>query len=232
VRVAALFDIHGNLPALDAVLEDVERENVDAIVVGGDFTAGPFPNETTARLRALGDRVRFIRGNCERELLEGTDDGLIGCVPPLDDETRVFVGDLPLTVTLDVDGLGRTLFCHATPRSDDEILTRASSDERVAAALAGIDEHTVVCGHTHVQYDRPVGDVRLVNAGSVGMAYEEEPGAYWLLLGPGVEHRQTGYDVDAFVEAAVAAGFERWPQATPEEAVAFMESLAADRGER
>jgi putative phosphoesterase len=232
VRVAALFDIHGNLPALDAVLEDVEHESVDAIVVGGDFTAGPFPNETTARLRALGDRVRFIRGNCERELLEGADDPVISRTPPLDDETREFITDLPLTLTVDVDELGMTLFCHATPHSDEEIITRDTSDERAAAALGRVDARAVVCGHTHVQYDRTVGNLRLVNSGSVGMPFEHEPGAYWLLLGPDVEHRRTAYDADAFAEAAVAAGFERWPRLTPDEAVAFMESLAAERGER
>jgi putative phosphoesterase len=232
VRVAALFDIHGNLPALEAVLGDLERESVDAIVVGGDFVAGPLPNETTACLRALGDRVLWIRGNCERETLEGTDDPVVSRTPPLDDATREFVSDLPLTLTVDVDDLGPTLFCHATPRSDEEIITRSTADERARAALAGIDVRTVICGHTHVQYTRTVGDLRLVNAGSVGMPFEQEPGAYWLLLGTDVDHRRTEYDVDAFAEAAVAAGFERWPRLTPDEAVAFMEGLAAERGER
>ena len=106
-----------------------------------------------------------------------------------------------------VDGLGRVLFCHGSPRSDEEILTRISSEERVAAACAGVEEATVVCGHTHVQFDRDVAGKRLVNAGSVGMPYEAQPGAYWALLGPDVELRRTAYDLEAAAAAIRATGF-------------------------
>jgi putative phosphoesterase len=188
VRVAALYDVHGNLPALEAVLAEVEREGVDAIVCGGDVCAGPMPREC---LDALAGAV-FVRGNADRELAGWA-------AEQLDDAQVTFLRDLPLTAVLDVDGLGPTCFCHATPRSDEEILTRISPDERWEEALAGVDADVVVCGHTHMQFERAVGGVRLLNAGSVGMPYEAEPGAYWALLGPDVELRRTNYDVEAAI---------------------------------
>ena len=130
----------------------------------------------------------------------------------LDRGALAWLSALPDTQTVDVDGLGPVLFCHGSPRSDEEILTRISSEERVAAACAGVEEAVVVCGHTHVQFDRKVAGTRLVNAGSVGMPYEAEPGAYWALLGPDVELRRTPYDLDAAIERLRAGGmpaFER-----------------------
>jgi predicted phosphodiesterase len=225
LRLAALYDIHGNLPALDAVLAEVDA---NLILVGGDVVAGPWPSETLERLRELGDGVRFIRGNADRELTSE----LPGLAPPavmdfvrkrLSEEQIEFLGTWPLTKSLDVDGLGSVLFCHATPRSDDEILTRISADERWRDALAGVDEPAVVCGHTHVQFDRRIGDIRLVNSGSVGMPYEDEPGAYWTLLGPDVELRRTDYEPGDLQ----ATGWpEEWPTATPEAATEFFEGLS------
>jgi predicted phosphodiesterase len=225
VRVAALYDIHGNLHALDAVLAEVDA---DLILVGGDAVAGPWPSETLERLRELGDGVRFIRGNADREVaLE-----LPGLAPPavmnfvrkqLTEEQIAFLGTWSLTDSIEVDGLGPVLFCHATPRSDDEILTRISTGERWQDALAGVDEPTVVCGHTHVQFDRRIGKTRVVNSGSVGMPYEDEPGAYWTLLGPDVEFRRTPYEPGDIQ----ASGWpEEWPTATPEEATQFFEGLS------
>lgn len=225
MRVAALYDIHGNLHALDAVLAEVDA---DLILVGGDAVAGPWPSETLERLRELGDGVRFIRGNADREV--GAE--LPGLAPPavmnfvrkqLTEGQLAFLGAWSLTDSIEVDGLGPVLFCHATPRSDDEILTRISTEERWQDALAGVDEPTVVCGHTHVQFDRRIGETRLVNSGSVGMPYEDEPGAYWTLLGPDVEFRRTPYEPGDIQ----ASGWpEEWPTATPEEATQFFEGLS------
>jgi len=192
VRVAALYDVHGNLPALEAVLAEVEQAQVDRIVLGGDVLAGPWPEETWARVAALGGRALVVRGNADREL----------------DAWQELVRTWPLTVTLDVDGLGRVLFCHATPRSDEEILTAATPEGRVREALGGVDADVVVHGHVHVRYDRRAGACRVVNPGSVGLPYEGRAGAYWAVLGPGVEFRRTEYDVDAMVAAARAAGYE------------------------
>jgi predicted phosphodiesterase len=232
LTVAALYDVHGNLPALDAVLADVDA---DLILVGGDVVAGPWPAETLARLRTLGDRVRFIRGNADREVVEPSREGRAGGPPPgvmefvrgrLTVDQLEFLAALPLTETVTVHGLGDVLFCHATPRSDEELLTRISPDERWLAALDGVEATVVVCGHTHVQFDRMIGGYRLVNAGSVGMPYEREPGAYWLLLGPNVELRRTACDVP---DISSSGWPEEWPSATPEEATEFFERASRER---
>jgi predicted phosphodiesterase len=198
VRVAALYDVHGNLPALEAVLAEVAREAVDAIVCGGDVCAGPMPQECLDALRAL-DAV-FVRGNGDRALAAWPSARLA-------EDDRAFLAGLPLTASLDVDGLGPTLFCHATPRSDEEIVTRLTPDDELAAAHEGIAERVVVAGHVHVQIDRTVGERRYVNAGSVGMPYEGRRGAFWALLGPDVELRRTSYDVEAAVEQLLATGY-------------------------
>jgi putative phosphoesterase len=215
VRVAALYDVHGNLPALEAVLAELETEGVDLVIVGGDVAIGPMPRESLELLLDLGERARFVRGNGDREIAEGPDpkDGELWAArtrwsaEQLDAAQCGFLAGLPDTQPVDVDGLGPVLFCHGSPRRDDEILTAISPEERVAAALAGVEEDLVVSGHTHVQYDRRVAGKRLVNPGSVGMPYEAAPGAYWALLGPEVELRRTDYDLDAAAAAIRATGF-------------------------
>jgi putative phosphoesterase len=218
VRVAALYDIHGNLPALEAVLAELPHHGVDTIVVGGDVVWGPMPAETLDLLRSLDGDVHWIRGNADRE---------VAAVDPrepdalwwdlvtrithwaargLDDAQRAFLGELPLTASIDVEDLGPVLFCHATPLSDEEILTSMTPDQVVADALARAEEEVIVCGHTHAQFDRRVGTKRFVNAGSLGMPYEDQPGAYWTLLGPDVEPMRTTYDLDAAAERMRSSG--------------------------
>ncbi|WP_216328629.1 metallophosphoesterase family protein [Deinococcus aestuarii] len=204
--IAALSDVHGNLPALEAVLAEVERLGVERVLIGGDVAYGPFVRETLDRLLALGDRAVWIRGNADRELVEVFDGGTAGASLP-DDQRRAlawevgridrahrdFLAALPHRRRVEVEELGPVLFCHGSPRSDEEIVTTLTSGERLARLLAGVEERVVVCGHTHVPFDRVVGGVRVVNAGSVGMGYGP-PGASWALLGPGVELRHTDYD--------------------------------------
>jgi putative phosphoesterase len=222
VRVAALYDIHGNLTALDAVLAEVDA---DVILVGGDTVMGPFPSETLERLRSLSGDVRFIRGNADREVYDekpgrAPHEAFEYARSRLSAEQLEFLRTLPLTLSI-----GPVLFCHATPRNDEEIFTKISPDERWAEALAGVDADVVVCGHTHVQFDRRIGDTRLVNAGSVGMPYEHEPGAYWALLdGADVELRHTRCQAPNMSEWP-----GEWPQATPEEATEHFERMS--RGE-
>jgi predicted phosphodiesterase len=223
LRVAALYDVHGNLPALDAVLDDVPDDA--AIVVGGDVAAGLFPAETLERLRALGDRVRWLRGNADRALTPGEEGHAPGHVlewvrTQLGDEQVAFLYGLPSSVTLDVDGVGRVLFVHATPRNDLDIFTERTPEERVAPCFVGVDADLVVCGHTHVQFDREIAGVRVVNAGSVGMAYEDAPGAYWALLGPDVEHRRSSF------EPRESDFPDERPSASRDEAVSHFETLA------
>jgi predicted phosphodiesterase len=179
---------------LDAVLAEVPGDA--RIVAGGDVAVGPFPAETVERIRSLGDRVSWIRGNGDRELTQGE----VGLVPAavldwvrsrLTPEQVTFLHDLPERLELDVDGLEQVLFCHASPRNDVDIFLADTPEERVAPLFEGVQEEVVVCGHTHMQFDRRVAGVRVLNPGSVGMAFENEPGAYWALLGPRAELRRT-----------------------------------------
>jgi putative phosphoesterase len=206
--VAALYDIHGNLAALEAVLAEVPDDAT--ILVGGDICAGgEQPSETLARLRGLGDRVRWLRGNSDRELTPGEE----GLAPPevveearskLSEDEIAFLHGLPET-----QQVGDVLYCHASPRNDVDIFTERTPEESIAFLFDGLDVTAVVCGHTHTQYERKVAGINVVNAGSVGMPYEEEPGAYWLL---DLVHRRTPYggaELTATREEAVSEFTER-----------------------
>jgi putative phosphoesterase len=219
-RVVALYDIHGNLPALEAVLAEVEAVDPDVIVVGGDVVTGPMPAETLDRLVALGDRVRWVRGNADREVLEAIEDGRPASA--FSEEAAVdaawvaeriagaqaeILRSFEEAVVLEMDDLGAVRFCHGSPRSDNESITSVTADERLAPIVAGVAEPTVVCGHTHRQFDRVAGRHRVVNAGSVGMPYEGDAAAFWLALGPAIELRRTEYDTGAAVAGFRATDF-------------------------
>jgi predicted phosphodiesterase len=221
MRVATLCDIHGNLPALDAVLTEIRSIGVDRIVVGGDVLPGPMPRETMARLLELEIPTQFIYGNGDLAMLAqltakdpsevtywGTTGGAVLPEPIREilrwtarqvSEYREVLDSWPLTATLEIDGLGKVLFCHATPRNETEIITRRTPEDRLLPVFKDVDASVVVCGHTHMQFDRTVGHLRVVNAGSVGMPFGTT-GADWLLLGPGIELRKTNYDTLATAE--------------------------------
>lgn len=221
MRVAAIYDIHGNLPALEAVLAAIAREDVDRIVVGGDVVPGPMPGEALARLREQNVPVEFIHGNGESAVLAEAGGEHAGHVPEdvralmrwsadrLGEEGLRLLASWPATLRYEVPGLGAVLFCHATPRNDTEIFTRDTPADRLLPIFADADAAVVVCGHTHMQFDRSVGGVRVVNAGSVGMPFGE-PGAHWLLLGPGIALRRTPYDLERAAKRIRATSY---PQA-------------------
>jgi predicted phosphodiesterase len=205
-HVAALYDIHGNLPALEAVLEEIEEIGVDRIVIGGDVLPGPMAIETIARLRRLRVPTDFICGNCEIAVLAARSGNDPGQMPEqskkvmrwtaskLSSGDEEFLRSFPKTLNVIVKGIGGVLFCHATPRDENEIFTRLTVENAVLPAFAKVTAKLFVCGHTHMQFDQRIGDIRVVNAGSVGMPFGN-PGADWLLLGPTVELRHTEYDL-------------------------------------
>lgn len=211
MRLAALYDIHGNLPALEAVLHEVRHMAPDRVVVGGDVFPGPLAPEALLRLLDLEVPVTFIRGNGESAVLASRAGRDIGHLPEqgreavrwsarrLAPEQEKLIASWPATFRLEVPGLGEVLFCHATPRDETEIFTRTTPAERLRPIFEAPGVPLVVCGHTHMQFDRVVGATRIVNAGSVGMPFGPS-GADWLLLGPDVELRHTAYDLAAAAE--------------------------------
>jgi putative phosphoesterase len=224
MRVAGIYDIHGNLPALEAALAAIRQARVDLTVVGGDVLPGPLPQETIACLLGLDVPVRFIQGNGDREVLaqmECTETDWYRTAPEqwrepvrwtaqqLRPEHRKLLASWPKTLTVEIRGLGEVLFCHATPRSDTEMFTRLTPEDRLLPVFQGLKVPVVVCGHTHMQFDRRIGGIRVVNAGSVGMPFGE-PGAYWLLVGPNVQLQRTPYD---FAKAAQRIRETKYPQA-------------------
>ena len=249
MRVAALYDVHGNLPTLEAVLADPRCAAAETIVCGGDLVAGPLPEACLDRLEADG-RASFLSGNGDRETVTPPDEGPLAeigawAAARLGPDRLARVAGWPATIELDVPGLGRVVFCHATPRSDTEILTAVTPEADVAAVLASTTADVVICGHTHVQYDRVVSDStsgtnrrdgarRIVNAGSVGMPYEGTPDARWALLDDdGVTLVSTTYDAEAAFAVLSETGFpllDEWygavvrGEVTAEEATAHFES--------
>ncbi|MGB9467316.1 MAG: metallophosphoesterase family protein [Candidatus Acidiferrum sp.] len=224
MRVAAIYDIHANLPALEAAVEDIRRAEVDQIVVGGDVFPGPMPRETIERLLELDIPMQFIHGNGDREVharMKGVETEWYRTAPEqwrepvrwtakeLGPEIERLLAGWPKTLSVEIPGIGKVLFCHATPRNDTECFTRLTSEDRLLPVFDSVDEPLVVCGHTHMQFDRRIGQIRVVNAGSVGMPFGK-PGAYWLLLGPGVQLRRSSYDL---AKAAARIRGTQYPQA-------------------
>jgi predicted phosphodiesterase len=237
--VAVLADIHGVLPALEAALAEPEVAAADRVVLAGDLAAGPQPAATLDLLAGLGSRALWIRGNADRELAEYArgertdmpDEVSAWAAGQLRPDQVDLLAGLPLSATLEVAGLGQVLFCHATPRDDEEVALADSRPARWAEVFEGLPETvtTVVCGHTHMPFARLAHGRLVVNPGSVGMPYGR-PGAHWALLGPGVQLRRTGFDADAacariaaesgFPDAAQWADYFVRARATDEEALA------------
>ena len=213
MRVAVLSDIHGVLPALEAVLAEPDVAAADLIVLTGDLAAGPQPTETLDVLAGLGERAVWIRGNADRELVEyrrGSRSSVPDPISPWaaeelrDDQVDRLAG-LPLTATVEISGLGSVVFCHATPRDDEEVVLVDSRLGRWAEVLGGLDDSVgaVVCGHTHMPFARLAHRRLLVNPGSIGMPYGGV-GAHWAMLGPGADLRVTEFDLDRACDRIVA----------------------------
>jgi predicted phosphodiesterase len=241
VRIAVLCDIHGNLPALQAVLAEVAKTGVDLVVFGGDVAAGPMPVEIIELLAAHRSPARFVRGNADRLMVEsfdvpkGGDDLDVWPASMLSRTHRDFLTTFEPAVEVTVDGLGLVVCCHAGLESDElPIITPATPDDVIVDALASANGSLVVAGHTHMQFDRRVANGRMVNAGSVGKPYVDQPGAYWALLGPDIEFRRTAYDFGAAAQAVRLTAFpqrDEWAAdilrpPTAEEAITKFEHMA------
>ena len=247
MKIAAISDIHGNLPALEAVLAEIEQEAVDQIIVCGDVIAGPMPAEVATRLQNLTIPARYILGNGETWLLRHLDGQPINAFSPrgneetvwyatkLSEEHNGWIKGWEHTIALEIPGLGTVLFCHATPQNNMDIFTKVTPEAEVLPYFAGTTAQLVICGHTHMQYDRMIGNSRVINTGSVGMPFGAT-GAHWLLLEDGnAEFRRTEYDRDA---AAAIIRDTDYPAAEPfatgnilsvpseEQALDMMEALA------
>jgi len=182
MRIAAIYDIHGNLPALEAVLEEIRGTGVDRVVVGGDVIPGPMPKETLRYLLNMPVPTQFIYGNGEVAVLEAMAGRDPSSVPEqhrpiirwtaeqLSEQKQLLTG-WPKTSSIEIPGLGQVLFCHATPRDENEVFTRLTDENRLLPVFEGLNVSVVVCGHTHMQFERMIGRTRVVNAGSIGMPF-------------------------------------------------------------
>jgi putative phosphoesterase len=208
-RVAVVSDVHGNAVALEAVLAEIEREAPDLVVCCGDLTWGPLPEDTIELVGSLRTPALFVRGNAERALLEGSESPTERerwLLERHSEDGLAFLATFVEQGTVEIEGLGPVRFCHGSPRSDEELVTPETPEERVRAMTAAIPERVLVTAHTHLQFDREVAGIRSVNSGSVGMPYEGRPGAFWALLGPDVELRRTDYPLERAVERYRASG--------------------------
>ena len=222
-RVAAVYDVHGNLPALEAVLREVTEWRPDLLLVGGDVLPGPMPAECLTLLDEVPLPVAWVRGNGDVDVVATARTGPPDRVPAAfhgvmrwvagrtHERWLESISGWPLSVTLHVHGVGDVLFCHATPRDENEIFTANTPDEALREVFPQGDEEVVVCGHTHMPFDRLVERTRVVNAGSVGMPFGDTA-AQWLTLGPeGVRPMRTTYDLDdARAESSRAGTRSRW----------------------
>ncbi len=223
--VAVLSDIHGVLPVLDAVLAEPDVQAAELIVVTGDHAAGPMPGPVLDRLVGLGERCLLVRGNADRELVDVARGGWSEHAESRwagsqlrPDQVELLAG-LPHPVTLELDGFGTVVFCHGTPRDDDEVVLVDTRLDRWAEVFADLPAEVamVVCGHTHMPFVRLVDRRLVVNPGSIGMPYGRIGGAWALLVDGQVSLRQTPVDVEAAVEAVVAGSTYPDRQAWAEE---------------
>ena len=195
MRDAVLFDIHGNIDALDAVLADAAAAGCEGLVLGGDVAyMGPAPDDCIDRVRAFSGRVVAIRGNTDRMIAGGDDAIAEWAADRLGAERVSWLGGLqPERVLPEHDAL----LVHAVP-GDDERRIDPDTPDAIAEALVGDPGHaTLLCGHVHIQYARRVGAVEVVNPGSVGFPFDGDQAAAWAIVDDGtVELRRTAYDVE------------------------------------
>lgn len=204
MREAVLFDIHGNVDALEAVLGEAAAVGCEGLILGGDYAfLGPAPAECVDLLREYPQPTVAIRGNTDRMIAEGGDAIGEWAADRLGPERVAWLGGLPGQAHLPRHA---ALLVHATPRGDEERLLPDTPDAQAEAMLAGVDMPTLLYGHVHLQHRRRIGDVEVVNPGSVGYPFDGDPTAAWAIVGDGeVELRRTAYDVERALARLAAA---------------------------
>lgn len=226
-RIAVLSDTHGVLPCLNAVLGERDVESADMVVVTGDIAAGPQPTQVLDRLLELGDRVRLVRGNADRDLVtaasgvqppEGTPPVDLWAATQLTGPHVELLAALEHPVTLSLDGVGEVLFCHGTPRDDNEVVLVDTRPSQWAKVLKDVPDSVkvVCCGHTHVPFARLMNRRWVVNSGSTGMPYGST-GVPWVLLeARGIQLRSTPIDprqvASSIVDNSGFPGVQAWVQ--------------------
>ena len=207
MKIAALYDKHGNLPALNAVLHEVDKLDVDLIVVGGDVLLGPMPTQCLDRLAEIEKPVKYVMGNCDElviDYLKGKKlpnlpqtviDDIKWTAKQIENSYYVAVSNWPMTQDVESDTLGKILFCHSTPTNHSFNITRLTPEDKLKDEFGEVVASIIVCGHTHMQFDRMIADKRAINAGSVGMPFGKR-GAYWLLVDNEVKLKYTSYDFE------------------------------------
>ncbi len=204
MRNAVLFDIHGNIDALDAVLADAAAAGCHGLILGGDYAyMGPAPDDVVDRLRQQPDPIIAVRGNTDRMIVLGDDTVARWAADQLGAERVEWLRLLPERETI---AEHRATLVHATPRSDEELLTPSTPDFRAEAMLVAVHTTLLLCGHIHVQYRRQVGDVEIVNPGSVGLPFDDQTTAAWAIADDGtIELRRTAYDIERALARLAAA---------------------------
>ncbi len=207
MKIAAICDIHGNSTALEAVLEEIANEDVDLIIVGGDVVSGPMPKETLALLQNVKTSTRYILGNAESEVIRYLNGEEVNGLSERANEEAQWVSTLLSAENVELikgwstiekiqsKELGTLLFCHGTPQSNVEIFTKVTPDEKLELLFENVDASVVVCGHSHMQFDRNIENIRIVNAGSVGMPFGKT-GADWLLIDSSIHFKHTDYNIE------------------------------------
>lgn len=207
MRIAAIYDIHGNASALEAVLDAVSIKKADTVVVGGDVVAGPFPSETLNLLQKINVPTYFILGNAESDVIQlilgQPSDGLSEkanevaswVVNQLTLEQKDFLLTWSNTLQLKLTAICSACFCHGTPHSNAEIFTSVTPEDRVREIFSNTDASVFVCGHTHMQFQRTINNIRIFNAGSVGMPFGGTEADWLLIDGNEFQFVHTKYDL-------------------------------------
>ncbi|MFT8363321.1 MAG: metallophosphoesterase family protein [Sporolactobacillus sp.] len=252
MRIAALYDIHGNFPALKAVLDELNDLKPDRVVIGGDIVSGSMPVQTLECLLNLKRNVKvtFIQGNGDREVIEASKglelNGLSEqgkkkqrwVAEQLTEKQIEFLSSFERTASIHVDNMGNILFCHATPFSDSDIFTPESDIKRIGQLFEAVEQPIIVCGHTHMQFKLELEKKVIFNAGSVGMPFAKRSGAYWFFIDSDqatINFKQTFYDLnlaskllrtsgDPYVEEFVNHNLLHVP--TPREAMEMLNKIS------